>query len=261
MTILSLFRQEHGPPPNAECFGFKGAPFSALTQGRHRNYVFPLYTPAGYLVTSEAPADHPHHNSCWIAADHVHCKMPAMGGRLEDYTYNFYPNENFQGRAPGSIVEVGTTGEQTGPAGFQVVQDLEWRGPVEWAAPAGRLAAREKRTISVTVEPRKHVIDIESRLSAADWDFTIGPTRHAYFNVRVAESIAVTSGGTARSDRATSADAITREGARWVDYTGPIGRLTGRGYGDSGAGRRRRSAFRASSHRSSVNTRGLRRRH
>jgi hypothetical protein len=202
---------------------FQGRAILSLTQGRHRNYVFPLYTPAGYLVTSEAPADHPHHNSCWIAADHVHCKMPAMGGRLEDYTYNFYLNENFQGRAPGSIVETGITGEQTGPAGFMLIQDLEWIGPAEWAAPSGRLAARERRTFSVTVEPRIHIIDIESRLSAADWDFTIGPTRHAYFNVRVAESMAVTSGGIARGDRASSADAITKDGARWVDYMGPVG--------------------------------------
>jgi Methane oxygenase PmoA len=198
-------------------------PILSLTQGRHRNYVFPLYTPAGFLVTSEAPADHPHHSSCWIAADHVHCKMPAAGNRFEDYTYNFYLNETFQGRAPGRILETGIRGEHTGPLSFRMTQELEWRGPVEWAAPAGRVAARETRMIDVAVEPTMYVLDIASRLEAADWDFTIGPTRHAYFNVRVAESISVTSGGTVRDDRGKSGNDITGDGARWVDYCGPVG--------------------------------------
>ena len=53
-----------------------GRPVLALTQGKHRAYVYPLFTPEGYAVTSEHPADHPHHNSFWIAADHVYCRMP-----------------------------------------------------------------------------------------------------------------------------------------------------------------------------------------
>src|SRR5437868_12706529 len=98
-----------------------GRPALSFTQGPHRNYIFPLYTPAGFLVTTEAPADHPHHNSCWIGADHVHCKMPAAGGRFEDYTYNFYLDETFQGRAPGRIIETGIRGERAGPESFRVI--------------------------------------------------------------------------------------------------------------------------------------------
>jgi hypothetical protein len=195
----------------------------SLTQGKYRNYVFPLYTPAGFLVTTEAPADHPHHSSCWIAADHVHCKMPAMGGRLEDYTYNFYLNETFQGRAPGAILQTGVKGRSTGEQSFQLAQTLEWRGPVEWAAPNGRIALTEQRTIDVVAEETMYVIDFTSRISAADWDFAIGPTRHAFFNVRVAEAIAVTSGGHVRDDRGKTGPAITGDGARWIDYSGPIG--------------------------------------
>ena len=75
-----------------------------LTQGRQRPYVYPLTTPAGFPVTSECPADHPHHNSFWIGADHVHCRMPVEGGKFEEYTYNFYVDEVFQGRAPGRLV-------------------------------------------------------------------------------------------------------------------------------------------------------------
>jgi hypothetical protein len=198
-------------------------PVLSLTQGKHRNYIFPLYTPAGFLVTTEAPADHPHHSSCWIAADHVHCKMPAAGDRFEDYTYNFYLNETFQGRAPGTILQTAVKGRAAGDKRFEITQELEWRGPIEWAAPSGRIALRETRTADIAVDGSAYVIDIISELHAGDWDFTIGPTRHALFNVRLAEAIAVTSGGEVRDDRGKKGAAITGEGARWIDYSGPVG--------------------------------------
>jgi Methane oxygenase PmoA len=203
---------------------WNGRPVLSLSQGRHRAYVCPLYTPKGFAVTSECPADHPHHNSLWIAADHVHCQMPAAGDRFEDYTYNFYLDETFQGRAPGRIVETGVTSERLGANGFQIAQTLEWRGPVEWAAPMGRVAATEARIFRIEAAPQMLVIDLESQLSAVEWGFTIGPTRHAYFNVRVAESIAVMSGGAIIDDRGVrDADAITGAGSRWIDYSGPVG--------------------------------------
>ncbi|HEY8268928.1 MAG TPA: DUF6807 family protein [Xanthobacteraceae bacterium] len=200
-----------------------GRPVLALTQGRHRAYVFPLYTPAGHAVTSESPGDHPHHNSFWIAADHLHCRMPVADG-FEEYTYNFYLNETFQGRAPGRIAETGFSGEPLGSDGFRIMQTLDWRGPVEWAAPEGRIAARETRSLKISAEAGMYVIDVESRLKAVDWDFTLGPTRHAYFNVRVADSMIVAFGGTVQDDRGrTGGEAVSGAGARWVDFSGPVG--------------------------------------
>jgi Family of unknown function (DUF6807) len=202
-----------------------GRPVLALTQGRHRAYVYPLYTPAGFAVTSECPADHPHHNSLWIAADHVHCRLPVThGSGFEEYTYNFYLDETFQGRAPGRIVETGTTIVDSRADTFCLVQSLDWHGPAEWAAPDGRIAAREQRTLRIAAAPRQYVIDVESRLAATDWDFTLGPTRHAYFNMRVADSITVGSGGTVRDDRGrTGGEAVSGTEARWVDFSGPVG--------------------------------------
>jgi hypothetical protein len=195
----------------------------ALTQGRHRAYVYPLFTPAGYAVSAEAPADHPHHNSFWIAADHVHCRMPVANG-FEEYTYNFYLDETFQGRAPGRIVEAEVQGAAEGPDAFSVVQELEWRGPAEWAAPDGRLAAREIRTLRIEAQEGLYLIDLESRLAAVDWDFTLGPTRHAYFNLRVADSMIVALGGMVQDDRgARGGEAVSGTEARWVDFSGPVG--------------------------------------
>ena len=69
-----------------------------------------------------------------------------------------------------------------------------------------------------------YVIDVESRLAAASWDFSLGPTRHAYFNVRLAESIAVANGGRVRDDRGRSGgEAVSGSEARWVDFSGPVG--------------------------------------
>src|SRR5690606_992119 len=195
-----------------------------LTQGRQRCYVYPLYTPAGFAVTSESPADHPHHNSFWIAADHLHCRMPVADGKWEEYTYNFYVDETFQGRAPGRLIEIDSRLAAEGPGGCRIEQENEWRGPVEWAAPAGRLAAVEQRTIRLSVEERCHVIDVESRLEAREFDFSLGPTRHAYFNLRVADSMTVANGGTVRDDQGrTGGSGVTGADAKWVCYEGPVG--------------------------------------
>jgi hypothetical protein len=196
----------------------------ALTQGCFSSYVYPLCTPAGFCVTSEAPADHPHHVSLWIASDHVHTMMPAANSTVEEYTYNFYLNETFQGRAPGRILQVSVAGRALDADRFEIVQELEWRGPVEWAAAGGRLIAREKRTITITAGERRHRLDVASRLSGGDFAMKLGPTRHAYFNVRAADSMSVANGGMIVDDRGCSGgNAVSGEGARWIDFCGPVG--------------------------------------
>lgn len=201
-----------------------GRPVLGLTQGKRRCFVYPLFTPAGFPVTAEAPADHPHHNSMWIAADHVHVRMPVAAGGHEDYTYNFYVDDTFQGRAPGTLV--GGEAECAFPAdgSVRITQSVEWRGPVEWAAPAGRLVARETRVLTLTAEPGLYQIDVDSRFTAAEWDVSLGPTRHAYFNMRAAESMIVANGGRVIDDQGRSGGpAISGAPARWVDFSGPVG--------------------------------------
>ena len=84
---------------------------------------------------------------------------------------------------------------------------------------------RAKPGSSISAPARdSYVIDVQSSLSAAAWDLSLGPTRHAYFSVRVAESIAVTAGGKLQDDRGHSGGAgISGHGARWIDYSGPVG--------------------------------------
>jgi hypothetical protein len=84
--------------------------------------------------------------------------------------------------------------------------------------------ARETRTLLVRERNGAHVIDVESRLAAVDWDFTLGPTRHGYFNVRVADSMIGGLGGVITSDAGTLPNADTaNETAKWIDFSGPVG--------------------------------------
>lgn len=203
---------------------WRGADVVAFTQGPFRPYLYPVYTPAGFAVTTESPPDHPHHNSVWVGADHVHCRVPVAGGRTQEYTYNFYVGEVFQGRAPGRIQEVGWDAVERGPGLLRVSQRNEWRGPGEWGAPEGRVVAVETRVVELRPGAAYHLIDIRSRLEPNEWDIALGPTRHAYFNVRVAESMRATHGGTVSdSEGRTGGDKITGTGARWVDFSGPVG--------------------------------------
>jgi hypothetical protein len=201
-----------------------GKPVLGLTQGRMRPYVYPMFTPAGYPATSESPADHPHHNSIWIASDHVHALVPTAPGKHEEYTYNFYVDETFQGRAPGTLISGAPALVRLDASRCTIEIPVEWRGPVEWGASQGRIIARETRRLTVSQAVNAWVLDVDSELAAAQWDLALGPTRHAYFNARVADTMVVALGGQVRDDkRRIGGETIGVLGARWVAFEGPIG--------------------------------------
>ena len=202
---------------------WRGRPIAALSQGEYRAYLFPVYTPAGFAVTSESPIDHPHHNSLWIGADHFHCHLPFSTNAYEEATYNFYVNDTFQGRAPGHIVSVSVEETEVSESHLRFIQTLNWQGPSEWGAPQGRILAVETRTIDIYPGETANLIDIRSQLSPTDWDIKIGPTRHAYFGVRMVESLRATAGATLvdSADRSGGA-AISGENSDWVDCSGQI---------------------------------------
>ncbi len=173
---------------------WEGRVVLGLTQGPFRPYLFPVLSPAGHLVVAESPPDHPHHQGLWLAADHVCAHVPAADD-TEVYSYNFYVNAVFQGRAPGRIVTTETSFAED-DAVFRITQTLEWRGPAEWGAPEGRRIAREARVTEVRPGEAFHRIDVTSTLAPVEWPLTFGPTRHAYFNARAADSMRCDRGGT-----------------------------------------------------------------
>ena len=201
-------------------------PILALTQGKHRNYVYPLFTPQGLRgdVGASGGPSAPQlvlvrgGPSSTAACRSTHGKG-LRGLHLQPLSQRDLPGP----RAGPHRRDAPTTGAAEGDA-FRITQTLDWRGPAEWAAPDGRLAARETRTLRVARQRDAHVIDVESRLAAVDWDFTLGPTRHAYFNVRVADSMIVGLGGVVRDDKGRSGgEAVSGADARWIDFSGPVG--------------------------------------
>lgn len=236
MTRFSVEADRVDLPPGATAGARRtwikrdGRPIAALSQNAYRAYIYPLFTPSGVSVTAESPIDHPHHNSVTIGADHFDCLFVYDGHRTERGTYNFYVNETFQGRATGRIAAVSVDSEEISEDILRVVQRLEWRGPVEWGAPERRVLATEIRTIEVSATDRANVLDIRSRLEPTEWDIVIGPTRHAYFTVRMADGLRVVDGGRiVDADGRGAVEVINDNMAAWVDMSavGPHGHEVG----------------------------------
>ena len=202
----------------------RGRHLFSLSQGPFRAYLYPVYTPSGVPVTSESPVDHPHHNSVWIAADRVVAELPFAGGEGEPGTYNFYVNDTFQGRAPGRIEAVGLEHEERGEGRLRLTQRLRWRGPREWGAPEGRVLAAEERVLDVRPLDGANVLDLRSRLSPTEWNLEIGPTRHAWFGVRLAEGLRPSHGGQVTdAEGRRGPEAVSGTVSAWVDCSGPAG--------------------------------------
>ena len=178
-----------------------GRPVLGLSQNDHRAYLFPVCTPAGVPVTSESPTDHPHHNSVWVGADHVTALLPFAEDRFEEATYSFYINQTFQGRATGRIVAGSFEHRSPADDHLQLIQAIDWIGPVEWGAPDGRTIAHETRTTSIrhlageSDGPSAFLIDVTCALTPTEWSLRIGPTRHAWFGIRLVEPLRPSLGG------------------------------------------------------------------
>ena len=210
---------------------------TAFNQGHTRNYLYPVYTPAGQAVTDETPVDHPHHRSIWIAAEEVN-------------GYNFYIERAYGGRTAGAIREIDASWEQLAADKLRVTQTLEWRGASDWSDPDGRLVLVETRTTDIQPGDISNLLTIRSQLvpgggptapagrladgtplpgkpvagSAKSPDsVTVGPTKHSYYGVRLADRLHVTHDGVIKdSEGRTNEAEIFDQAADWVDAHGPM---------------------------------------
>ena len=169
---------------------FGGKPVAAFTQGKFRPYIHPVWTPDGIVVTAEGPVDHPHHSGIWCAADHVASLHDGPDG-IERYDYCFYVNEVFQGRAPGLIRMSGIKLQAVSHDQATVRQEMQWVSPREWGVPDGHIVMFETRTTTISCADQAYVFDVSSELRAGESPIEIGPTRHAYFNARVCDALAL----------------------------------------------------------------------
>lgn len=200
------------------------SPLCAFTRGSLRPCLHPVWTPAGFVVTAEQPVDHPHHRGIWCASDHVGLLMQGPDG-VERYEYCFYVDHVFQGRAPGRIVQTALELVAQHDERALVEQRLDWIGPVEWGAPEGRSVLTERRWTGVTRTSSTLILDITSEVTPGSGiPIAIGPTRHAWFNARMADAIAIDAATVPTDDQARrGAEAIPTRGVEWVDFSGPVG--------------------------------------
>ena len=106
---------------------------------------------------------------------------------------------------------------------LRLVQTLHWQGPIEWGAPERRTLAVETRTIDIRPGEVANLFDVRSQLRAAEWDLRIGPTRHAYFGLRLTEALRVTNGATMiDAEGRAGGGAISGEVSDWVDCSGTV---------------------------------------
>ena len=200
---------------------WQGKTITALSQNSHRAYLFPVLTPGGVPITAEAPIDHPHHSSLTIGTDHFDVSYIYGERRQEQGNYNFYVNDTFQGRAAGRTLETSLQWEELASDHLCINQRVEWQGPIEWGAPNRRTLAIETRTIDIHATERSNEITLTSRLEPTEWAVSIGPTRHAYFTVRIADGLRVVDGGTLiDSEGAIGGNSVSNGNAAWVNASG-----------------------------------------
>jgi len=176
---------------------------AAVQSGRFRPYVYPVFTPAGHLVTQIAPADHLHHLSIWMAHDHVN-------------GVNFWAPET-RAIVPTPKITLTETATQLGSQG------VEFRQRLAWVNGDGGTELQEIRTTTVRARPDGSVIDLACELRAFDRPVVLGQTKEAGIAVRVADQIDVLDGGTIVDARGRRNEAETFDAcADWVDYYGPV---------------------------------------
>ena len=213
---------------------WNGRLITGLNQAAYRSYIFPVMSPAGVAVTAERSAsDHPWHQSVTIGTDHFYTYQGRGGERCEDPPIHFYWDWPFQGRDAGRIVsaahdEVTELDERH----LRITQRLRWQSPEQWGDPPfRRILAEEIRTIHVYPGDTANVIDVRSQLRPTEWDLRLGPCRHAYFTIRVADHLRVTDkigqkiGGTLTgAGRRVGEKELRWQLSDWIDYSGPDAR-------------------------------------
>ena len=218
---------------------WKGKPVTGFNQSSRRCYVYPVLTPSGVAVTDERPtSDHAFHQSITVGNDYFFTYQTSAAGRFEEPGMCFYTNSpDMRGRGEGRIV-VTTHNECTelGENHLEIIVRLQWQGPEQGYSPKyRRVVAEEMRTISVLPGKVTNVIDVRSQLRPTEWDIRLGPSRHGYFTIRMANYLRVVDpkgekqGGNIVDSEGRRDGNVCWQHADWIDYYGtdPKGRTAG----------------------------------
>ncbi len=210
--------------------GWKGKPITGINQSSRRVYVYPVTTPSGVVVTNERPtSDHAFHQSITVGNDYFFTYQTSASGRFEDPGMCFYTNSpDMRGRGEGRIVATAHNEcTELAEDHLEIIIRLQWKGPEQGYAPKyRRVVAEEMRTISVFPGEVANIVDVRSQLRPTEWDIRMGPSRHGYFTIRMADHLRVVDpqgrkqGGTLTDSEGRRDGEVGWQHAGWVDYTG-----------------------------------------
>lgn len=237
---MKYFQAKHGDirvpddwkddPERLVQVSWKNRPITGFCQSSRRCYVYPVMTPAGVCVTNEHPtSDHAFHQSVTVGNDYFFTYQTSNAGRFEDPGMCFYTNEeDMRGRGEGRIVAtVHNECTEVSETHLEFIVRMQWQGPEEGYAPKyRRVVGEEMRTVNVYPGETANVIDVRSQLRPTDRDIRLGPSRHGYFTIRVADHLRVVDpkgvkqGGRLVDSEGRANEEVCWQHADWVDYYG-----------------------------------------
>lgn len=188
---------------------FAGDELLAATRKTERGPVlFPLNAPGGALVVRGHPletrkgeaTDHPHHRSVWLAH-----------GDVDGHDFWHDPK-----------ARVHLLSEEIVPSDGEAAV-IRWRA--EWRA-EGRIVLVEERTMRFSATEHSRRIEFDIELAPPEGTVTFGDTKEGFFAIRLAPSLKVDGGSTARG-RLENREGLTDKAAwgkrsEWVLAEGPL---------------------------------------
>ena len=168
-----------------------------------RPNFFPVYSPSGRLVTTSCAHRYNHHKSIFIG----HAKVNGI---------NFFHDNNPTRADLGDIALESAESEIT-DAGV-VLRTLN-----SWTTKEGVCMLEEQRDVVWRPGDQVHVLDVASTLISRVGDVTFAKDKHAFFGIRVADTIDVEDGGRVVNSMGQENEVGTMgQEADWVDYSGVV---------------------------------------
>jgi hypothetical protein len=195
-------------------FRWRGRLFLAYNRGHLRWGDFykskpdwyPVLTPSGREVTISSAYRYNHHHSMWIGHGNVN-------------GVNVFHDNNPTRPSLGDIVIEQADLVQDGASATLDTTN-------GWIGKDGRRLLTERRRFTVTPgvhDGQAHAVDVTSELIASEGAIVLAKETHAYFGVRVADTIDVEDGGRIVNSEGDENEAgAMGKVARWADYSGKV---------------------------------------
>jgi hypothetical protein len=203
---MSEARYEHRQCRQRAFVLYQGRPLGALSRNSVRQYIFPLYTPAGVGVLAECPPDHMHQQGLMVGQDlingHNFWAMLHAGKPL-----NTQAAEST--RPPASTID---------EKGLTFELDLCWR-----TADAQSIL-QESRRVHFQSQGGFNIVDVTSKWTASYGDLYLGKTKEGGMGMRLTPALETEWGGQIRSSTGKlGADNIHETHAEWTEVFGKVG--------------------------------------